>query len=66
MLEKFEGMDFRHKAVMSVFIAGLLVLVWGVLNYGWFIEELSAVFFIIGIVIAIAGRFQLKKLQMHL
>ena len=60
-IENYKGMDFRHKVVMTSFIAGLLVLVWGVLNYGWFIEELAAVFFIIGIVIAFAGRLSINE-----
>ena len=61
VIENYVGMDFRHKAVMTAFITGLLVLVWGVLNYGWFIEELAAVFFIIGIVIAIASRLSIEE-----
>ncbi|MBI9060320.1 MAG: putative basic amino acid antiporter YfcC [Labilibaculum sp.] len=60
-IEKYEGMDFRHKSVMVSFIIGLLVLVFGVLNYGWFIEEISAVFLTIGIVIAITGKLSIDE-----
>ncbi|MCJ7553251.1 MAG: TIGR00366 family protein, partial [Ignavibacteriaceae bacterium] len=39
-----------------VFLAGLAVLIFGVLKYGWFIEELAAVFLITGIAVGIAGK----------
>ena len=57
----FNGMDLRHKVVMAAFITGLVVLAWGVLNYGWFIEELAAVFMITGLVIAFVGRLTIEE-----
>lgn len=60
-IENFVGMDLHHKGVMISFITGLLVLGWGVMNYGWFIEELAAVFMIIGIVIAFAGKLTIEE-----
>lgn len=60
-IENFVGMDLRHKGVMISFITGLLVLGWGVMNYGWFIEELAAVFMIIGVIIAFAGKLTIEE-----
>jgi uncharacterized ion transporter superfamily protein YfcC len=55
-VHKFDGLSVRHKVVLFVFLAGLAVLIFGVLNYGWFIEELAAVFLITGIAVGIAGK----------
>jgi uncharacterized ion transporter superfamily protein YfcC len=60
-INNFNGMDLRHKIVMAAFITGLMVLAWGVLRYGWFIEELAAVFMITGLVIAFAGRLTIEE-----
>ena len=55
-IHKFDGLSTRHKVVLLVFLAGLAVLIFGVLQYGWFIEELAAVFLITGIAVGIAGK----------
>ncbi|MCJ7554645.1 MAG: YfcC family protein, partial [Ignavibacteriaceae bacterium] len=55
-VHKFDGLSVRHKVVLFVFLAGLAVLIFGVLKYGWFIEELAAVFLITGIAVGIAGK----------
>ncbi|MBU0474749.1 MAG: TIGR00366 family protein [Bacteroidetes bacterium] len=60
-IEDYKGMNFSHKAVVVSFISGLLVLVWGVINLGWFIEEISAVFLTIGIVVAISGKLSIDE-----
>ena len=55
-IDKFDGLSNRHKIVLFIFLAGLGVLIFGVLKYGWFIEELAAVFLITGIAVGIAGK----------
>ena len=61
-LEKFEGIDSKHKLVLFLFLVGLMVLVFGVTVYGWYIEEISAVFFATGIVVGIAGKLSVKEI----
>lgn len=55
-------MDTKHKLVLGVFLAGLLVLVFGVLRYGWFIEEICAVFVITGIAVGLIGRLKSREI----
>ncbi|SDY05361.1 Uncharacterized membrane protein YfcC, ion transporter superfamily [Evansella caseinilytica] len=40
----------RHALTIAVFLAGIIVLLWGVSVHGWFILEISSLFLAIGIV----------------
>ncbi len=60
-IEKFENISKRHKLVLGVFGLALLVLVYGVLQYQWFINEICGLFFIIGIVVGIVGKLSIKE-----
>ncbi len=55
-------LESRHKFVLAAFFAGLIVMVFGVLNYGWFIEEICAVFLITGIIVGIIGKLNSKEI----
>lgn len=50
-------MDFtvRHKIVLLVVAVTIGLLVFGVVNYGWYIEQISALFLGMAIVVAIVG-----------
>lgn len=61
-INKFTGIDKQHKLVMFLFLIGLIVMVYGVLNFGWFIIEISAVFLITGIVVGIAGKLSINEI----
>lgn len=61
-LNKYDKLDTNHKIVLFTFLAGLLVLVFGVLKYQWFIEEICAVFLITGIMVGILGRLSIKEI----
>jgi len=52
----FEGMTLRHKLVLWVFAAALGGMVFGVVKFGWFIEEIGALFLAMTIVVALIGR----------
>ncbi len=54
-VENHAGISGRHKLVLITFLAGLAVLIFGVLRYQWFIEELAAVFLITGILVGLVG-----------
>jgi uncharacterized ion transporter superfamily protein YfcC len=46
----------RRLAILLLFFGGLVVFVWGAANHHWFINELNAIFFAIGLLAAaIAG-----------
>ncbi len=34
----------RHKGVLVVFLIGLIIMIYGVMEYGWYINEISAIF----------------------
>jgi len=61
-IHEFSGLSRRHKLVLSVFLAGILTLIFGVLKFGWFIEELAAVFVITGIAVGIAGKLSANEI----
>ena len=54
-VDNHTGISKRHKLVIITFLVGLAVLIFGVLKYQWFIEELAAVFLITGILVGIVG-----------
>lgn len=49
--ENPEELEFTaaRKRVIAVFVISLLILMYGVLKYGWYINELSGLFFALGI-----------------
>ncbi len=61
-ITNFAGIDRTHKFVLFTFLAGLIVLVFGVLVYEWFIKEICAVFVLTGILVGIIGRLSIKEI----
>ena len=49
---KFTG---RQKAVLTIFILGMALVVFGLVKYGWYMNELSMCFLGMGILMGIAG-----------
>ncbi|AFH50613.1 Putative membrane protein [Ignavibacterium album JCM 16511] len=47
--------SIRHKAVLITFVLSLVLLVVGVVEFHWYIEEIAGMFFIMGIVVGIIG-----------
>ncbi|MCU0413869.1 MAG: TIGR00366 family protein [Ignavibacteriaceae bacterium] len=47
--------SLRHKIVLIAFVLSLVMLVVGVIKFDWFIGEISAMFFIMGIAVGIIG-----------
>lgn len=45
----------RHKIVLLIFLATIIVLVIGVIKYGFYIDELAALFLIMGILSGLVG-----------
>lgn len=55
-LGEFTGMTGAHKWVLLLFSSALIVMVVGVVSYGWFIEEIAALFLVMSILVALVGR----------
>lgn len=51
----------RHKAVLAAFALSLILIVIGVIELGWYIEEISAAFFIMGVVVGIIGGLKIDE-----
>ncbi len=60
--ESFEGIDRKHQVVLITFLAGIIVLVFGVLKYEWFIEEICAVFVMTGLAVGFLGRLKINEI----
>ena len=50
------GMTRTHGAVLALFVATLGIMVFGVVRYQWFIEDIGALFLVMSIAIGIVGR----------
>lgn len=48
-------LSLRHKLVLTTFAGSLVLLVVGVVQLGWYIEEIAGMFFIMGILVGIIG-----------
>ena len=49
----------NHKLVLVIFSAAMLFLMYGVLAFGWYINEIAALFLGLGIVCGVAGRLKM-------
>lgn len=49
-------MTGTHKIVLWIFLATLVIMVFGVVQFKWFIEEIAALFLVMAIVVGIVGR----------
>ncbi len=55
-------LDSRHKLVLGLFALAIAILIFGVLRYGWYIEEIAAFFLVTGIIIGIAGKLKTDEI----
>jgi uncharacterized ion transporter superfamily protein YfcC len=59
--EHFAGMTTRHKLVLSLFVATLAVMIFGVVQLGWYIEEIAALFLVMAILVGLVGRLNAEE-----
>lgn len=61
---EFRTMEFtsRHKVVILAVLIGLGIMIYGVMEKGWYINEISAIFIIMAIVAAIIGRLSMNRI----
>ena len=53
---------WNHKLVLTLFGAAMLFLIYGVLAFGWFINEIGGLFLGVGIACGFAGRLKLGQM----
>lgn len=46
----------RHKWILTIFLLNFVVLIFGVVNYGWYITEIAGLFLLFGIIIGVVGK----------
>ncbi len=49
----------RQKGVLAVFIAGMCLIIWGLVTQGWYMNEISAVFLAMGLLAGVIAGFSL-------
>lgn len=54
--DAFAGMTRTHKAVLALFGLTLAAMIVGVVRFGWYIEEIAALFLVMAIAVGIAAR----------
>ena len=54
-------MTRTHRAVLLIFLLGMLLLVFGVLRLDWYIQEIAGLFLLIGLAVALAGRLSVDR-----
>jgi uncharacterized ion transporter superfamily protein YfcC len=57
------AMDRRHLAVLATFGVGVALLVVGVIRFGWYIEEIAALFVGLGIALGVVGRLRASEIS---
>ena len=62
-LKEFGG---KEKAIMVVFLASLILLIVGVTQWGWYLDEISGLFLGMGLVIALVARMKLNDFATEL
>ncbi|MDW7668310.1 MAG: AbgT family transporter [Bacillota bacterium] len=61
-LDEIPEFTGKHKAVLGVFVIGLAILAFGVVQLGFYITELSAMFLIIGIASGIVAKMGINQI----
>lgn len=51
-----QNVNSGHVLILILFFSSLILLIYGVLTWGWYIMELSALFLVLGILSAVIGR----------
>ena len=50
------SMETRHKWVLFIFLMNFIILVFGIIKYGWYMTEIAGLFILFGIVVGIVGK----------
>ncbi|MGV2622934.1 UNVERIFIED_CONTAM: AbgT family transporter [Halobacillus marinus] len=55
-------METHHKWILLAFLANFGVLIYGVLQFGWYIREIAALFLLFGLLVGIIARMSPNKI----
>lgn len=55
-------LERHHKIILSVFVVNYAILVYGVSKHGWYIQEISGLFLLFGIVSGMIGKLSPSKI----
>lgn len=61
-VNSLEGLSKRGMLVLLLVLAGLSTIVYGVLEYGWWFNEIASVFLFMGIVIPLVGGLNINEM----
>lgn len=61
-LLEFEGLDKYHKRAIIVFGLGMIILVYGVLEFQWYIKEICGLFIAIGIISGLSAKLKISEI----
>ena len=56
LLPVHTSMETRHKWVLFIFLMNFIILVFGIIKYGWYMTEIAGLFILFGIVVGIVGK----------
>ncbi|NVL67728.1 YfcC family protein, partial [Escherichia coli] len=54
--EQFAGMTGRQRLVLWAFVATLAGMIFGVVHWGWYIEEIAALFLVMAVAVGLIAR----------
>lgn len=60
-LENLPPFGVREKAIIAIFFAAIAIMVFGVIKWGWYMDEISAVFLAASIICAFIGKVGFNK-----
>lgn len=55
-------METKHKLVLLTFLLNFVVLIYGVIQYGWYITEIAGLFLFFGVLVGIVGRLKANQI----
>ncbi len=61
-ISQIAKMGKRDVAIMLLFVAGIIFMVYGVFNWEWYIDEMSGIFIAVGVIAGIIGGLNLNKI----
>ena len=65
-LNNMQEFGLKEKLILLVFLGTIALLVFGVIKYGWYMDEISALFFGMSMIVAIIARMSLNEYALTL
>lgn len=61
-IDSIETMTLNDKLVLSIFAAGIAIMVYGVFFWGWYMDEMAGIFMFMGIVCGFIGKLSAERI----